>query len=261
MSCEYFSQLISRYLDDALDEAERDRLFDHLGRCASCRLKLARYQSLEERLRQLPAERPPASCRQLLFVRAEQSGAKSVAFPTRRPMAITSASAAIVAVLLCGFLLFAPGRLDSLDGPSPFVSNRASWQSADVSGAPVVGGSVDGPVRMVGYIPPLTGVEKVALDWNTADSDPAYVRIVLLAPRGTRIRVERTTIPSPSAVDQGSAPEQLMWIHGHVWRYSRQLGAGGVETIRLVRSTGMETIVLEGHASIDDLVQLLEWLE
>lgn len=266
MSCPAYHVLISRYVDDALDEGERADLLLHLGRCSSCRLTLARYRRLDERLRQLSAAEAPSDCRRVLFQRAEAERPWFQAIAWLRPTTLAATSAALAVLLLASLLLPALSYRFPQQGIAIHFPGDASRQEAvrlTLPGGTTRVAAADNPeITLAGYLPPAAGVEHVALRWDEAAPSPAYVQIVFVAPHGPRVRFERSAADPPSAPIGDRMPDSVVLVHGQVWRYTRHISADGVEIVRLIRSTSSGDIIsLEGRVPLQELVHLIEWLQ
>lgn len=267
MNCSSYNLLISRYIDDSLDEELRTELELHLGICPACRLTLARYRRLDNRLRQMPAIGAPSSCRQKLFRSVE---AERQWFPMpiwRLPRALATASLLLVCLLLGGFLLpmvdqaGITRQLSAIWSPgATYNTSTVSSSSPDALGASVA--EAEDRVRaLTGYLPPAASVEQVALHWDEAAEAPAYVQIVFMAPPGTMVRLERRLIDS--STDTAAVPysDKAILVRGQVWRCASSTSPDGGEMLRLVHnSDGGNLTSLEGRAPLQNLVEMVEWL-
>ncbi len=56
MTCQEFVELVTDYLDDALDEATRGQFEDHLALCPGCDTYLRQLQETASRLGEIPVE-------------------------------------------------------------------------------------------------------------------------------------------------------------------------------------------------------------
>ena len=105
MSCQ--PELVTGYVDGALEEAERLSLESHLARCPACREQLELERSLHRKLRELPAPEPEPGFEER--VQARLRGTK------RRPLG------GVVLALAASLLLVLWAR-----GAAPFVA----WEVA-----------------------------------------------------------------------------------------------------------------------------------
>ncbi len=88
MSCEGIDKLISLFLDGRLSGNRRQKLEEHLSRCANCREKLSLLQSIQQKAKGIKAQEPPeeywntfsSRVREKLIIRQEKpaSGWKQV---------------------------------------------------------------------------------------------------------------------------------------------------------------------------------------
>lgn len=121
-------------------------------------------------------------------------------------------------------------------------------------------GSAD--VALAGYIPPASSIEQAALLWDETAKQPVYVQIVFVAPKGTKVRFERNLRGAATDTVSDMSLTKAIIVHGQVWRYAGRVNADGVQTFRLVHSSDSgDLTVLEGSASLDELVRLLQWLQ
>ena len=117
-------------------------------------------------------------------------------------------------------------------------------------------------IALAGYLPPASSIEQAALLWDETAKQPAYVQIVFVAPKGTRVRFERTLRGASAGTVSDIGLTKAIVVHGQVWRYAGRVNADGVQIFRLVHSSDSgDLTVLEGSASLDELVRLLQWLQ
>ncbi len=265
MTCQSYHLLISRHLDGALDEQEQSTLLEHIGRCPSCRLTLYRYQRLDDQLRHLPAPGAPYRCRGELFRRVDAIG-RGAGLSVRRAPGSLALASVVLACLVLGALVLLPAG-----GPTELAEQLTSLWSDGSGGSPIIArasneGSPasieDADIALAGYLPPSSSVEQVALRWDETAKRPAYVQIVFVAPRGTKVRFERTVKATSAEPASDLDLTKAIVVHGEVWRYADHVNANGVQTVRLVHSSNRgDLIVLEGSASLDELIDLLQWLQ
>jgi len=68
MDCDEFVELVTAYLEDALDEADRQRVLDHLELCDGCSTYLDQVRATVRAVGDLPApEQLPDSGRERLL--------------------------------------------------------------------------------------------------------------------------------------------------------------------------------------------------
>lgn len=260
MECSSYRQLVSRYLDDALNEEERNELLLHLGQCSSCRLTLARYRRLEQRLRQAPSTPVPPSCRRGLM---DQAANDREPFRARLRLATTGLAVASVTIAtLVIATLVMPAILGGFGAePGGFMPAVARNAPPDSAGASLANGEAPATAALAGYLPPAVSVERVALRWDESAESPEYMEVVFVAPRGTRVRLERTLGRPQRAPDADPGWGQAILVRGEVWRYASQTSPDGIQVVRLVHNGERGALTsLEAAAPINELVQLVDWL-
>jgi anti-sigma factor RsiW len=67
MSCQAFVELVTDYLDSALDEATRERFEHHLGLCPGCETYVRQMQETAARLGDLSLDSLPADAQSMLL--------------------------------------------------------------------------------------------------------------------------------------------------------------------------------------------------
>ncbi|MGQ9675687.1 MAG: zf-HC2 domain-containing protein [Chloroflexota bacterium] len=268
MDCASYSQLISRYLDDALSEEERSGLRLHLSQCSSCRIKLARYRRLDERLRQMPCASAPPDCRWKVLDQA-MSDQQEFRLAHRLPIAsLAMASLAVASLLILSVMV---PLVMGIAGAAPvdlvphagYATTSAVVEPASTDPASrslAVAESSD-TAALAGYLPPAVSVERVALRWDEAEDRPEYVEVIFVAPRGTRVRLERSVGQPQRAPDTHAGWGKAILVHGQVWLYASQTNSEGIQVVRLMRSSERGDLTsLEAEAPVDELVQFVDWL-
>jgi len=67
ITCRQFVELVTRYLDGALDPAEEARFAEHLAACDGCDRYLAQFRRTIDAVGHLPADSIPAGTRDHLL--------------------------------------------------------------------------------------------------------------------------------------------------------------------------------------------------
>jgi len=111
MSCEKYTELIEKYLNAEIKEAELDRLKDHVRQCASCGKKFENIGRLEEVVKSSFSSATTAeqASESILSKLPETKRGSSTVVLFSKQMAV-AASIFLAVGLLSGFVL---GRLDA----------------------------------------------------------------------------------------------------------------------------------------------------
>lgn len=72
MQCQDVINMLSAYLDGALDPAEREAIRNHLAGCSACNVELQELMDTIQLLKELPALTPPAEFRDQLMEKIDQ---------------------------------------------------------------------------------------------------------------------------------------------------------------------------------------------
>ena len=67
LDCNEFVELVTSFLDDALEPGDRRRFADHVGECDGCERYLDQIRQTIRALGDLPAERMPPQARDALL--------------------------------------------------------------------------------------------------------------------------------------------------------------------------------------------------
>ncbi len=67
LSCQELVELVTDYLDDALEDSTRDRFDDHLARCPGCETYLRQMEETVARLGAIPVESLSADAQSTLL--------------------------------------------------------------------------------------------------------------------------------------------------------------------------------------------------
>jgi predicted anti-sigma-YlaC factor YlaD len=67
LDCKEFVELVTAYLDAALDAQTERRVIEHLQLCDGCSLYLDQFRRTIRTLGELPADRPPDTLREALL--------------------------------------------------------------------------------------------------------------------------------------------------------------------------------------------------
>lgn len=141
MKCEDFRELISLYIDDELDEANKNELIKHLENCPLCRKEYEELKALKEMLGKIGDEELPENFHNELMakIKPAKEKTKKKKFVWSR---YSSLAASICAVLLVGGALVgmdaAGMKASSADAASPemFSTNSVMMDmSADQNGS------------------------------------------------------------------------------------------------------------------------------
>ena len=75
MNCDEFVELVTAFLDGALDAEAEARLVDHLSECDGCTVYLDQFRQTIESLAELPADGLPSEARAALLAAFEERSA------------------------------------------------------------------------------------------------------------------------------------------------------------------------------------------
>lgn len=67
MNCDEFVELVTAFLDGALDPAAEERFLEHLAECEGCETYLAQFRQTIDTLGHLPADTLPPDVRDRLL--------------------------------------------------------------------------------------------------------------------------------------------------------------------------------------------------
>jgi len=157
-NCDYYMDLISAELDDALTEAEKADLYAHLSQCENCRRYRDALLSVEDALENDLAV-PPATLAKSVMARVEAMPAHGSVKPTkktkRRPILRSIRSASLVAVAVfaiwAGVNIFSPkGSMKGADHAAPAAMDMA----AETEAAPAESMAEDSMTRAMGAAEP-----------------------------------------------------------------------------------------------------------
>ncbi|MCL4534318.1 MAG: zf-HC2 domain-containing protein [Bacteroidetes bacterium] len=112
MSCSVYRTAISRYLDEALSEAERRHLLAHVQSCSQCAATLAEYRALETVLRRAQGIHAPSFSQSWLSASAANARRASLFRSSITNLGLVSAgaiAAGLVLLLASSLFLFVTG--------------------------------------------------------------------------------------------------------------------------------------------------------
>lgn len=171
-NCDYYMDLISAELDDALTEAEKADLYAHLSQCENCRRYRDALLSVEDALENDLAV-PPATLAKSVMARVEAMPAHGSVKPTkktnRRPILRSIRSASLVAVAV--FAIWAGVNIFSPKGAAKSASAEAAPAAMDMAAeaAPAEAMLEDSMTRAMGAAEP-------------AENSPAEAALPMEAP-------------------------------------------------------------------------------
>ena len=101
LACENYLELISRYVDDDLDQQEEQYLQDHIQNCDHCRAVLENYQIIDQELHK-EKEKPPHTLHTAIMrgVRQEQQSASPRNWLSRGKFTLIAAAAAVLLIVI-----------------------------------------------------------------------------------------------------------------------------------------------------------------
>jgi hypothetical protein len=286
--CEYYTWLISRFLDGLLSPNEHRVLFRHLGQCPVCGTRLTRYREAEQQLRSLETPQLRTGLRER--IRQAMPSSLPAAVPpnrirlTRGQFSLLASTVVVVLVAVAWlFHPFAPDWGD-VEQARHTVTTRALVQALpaeDPTREPAPGESLEPAGRQFvlaavndtlvrnntrlplhGLLPEGSSVERVLLENAKAPSRAARVEVVFISPQGYTLRLENT----PEQLLQ-SRPRELV-AEGHLtidrqdWWYGHVRDNNTEEPAQVLFTVDSGNILsLEGGASISELIQVIKSLQ
>jgi anti-sigma factor RsiW len=102
MTCKSVREMISPYIDEALEPSERDELVHHIEECSECRLHFEEIRGVHALLAAAKRYRAPAgfSSRVVASVKAEQEAGMSAFASFKTPLFLKFAEAAFAVVVV-----------------------------------------------------------------------------------------------------------------------------------------------------------------
>ncbi len=139
MTCRDIQQLLSPYIDQALDPSEMNLVASHLTKCPACRSELAELEAVITAVQNLPVVEPSAEFRQNLRKKLHQTAGIRPWY--RQPVASWLPLGAAVAVLIMVAYSLNIGPMDK----GEFMATRQLQEttpSADTNGVNAAGGEL-----------------------------------------------------------------------------------------------------------------------
>jgi hypothetical protein len=248
--------LVSRFLDDALSQRERQDLLAHLGECPDCAATLARYRQATVLLGRLGESAPSPRVREAVL--AERPSAARNGW--RAALAGLAACLLIGGAVAFSLVPVERGPATGLDtGATPSAENTLSGGDGQdvVEALRKTLGPADGPA-LPSYLPRGAKVERVSLGRPPQSGGPYEVDLALRLEDGKSLLLRQRS-KEPKAIVP-TPPSRSVVISGREWRYLPRGNASAREaaTYVLVGEVNGSRYELESSIPLEDLVRVAE---
>ncbi|MCL4459283.1 MAG: zf-HC2 domain-containing protein [Chloroflexi bacterium] len=284
MGCPAYKLLLSRYIDDALSERERQQLISHLMGCPSCATMLARYRQIQSLLQHVLTPQPSADLRQRVLASIERRNSFRSLWSLHFGRLLLSFVTLGVVVVLAGVLWLGwrwPQRAIGSATPqfgytiSPLKGDSVSTATLKTNSP---GEKLSGEggrlaralerakaqttfeVHLPEYLPPGARLERLNLESVGPTDRINEVDISYVTKDGRKIRLWQSSRSDLGGMRLGHLAQKRLLIGGREWWYERRSDGQNVVHILRTRRDGV-IISVDTAAPLDELIKIVESLK